>query len=155
MAELYNANMYWIPDISPIHSKFLDGVLGFHPGLAVPAVALCEGWDPRSRKKPETNTKTMDNKVYYVYMLASHRNGTLYTGFTNNLVNRVFTHKNNIVKGFTQEYQVHRLVYYEVFEDREEAIKREKQLKRWYRKWKLELIEKINPNWEDLYNKII
>jgi putative endonuclease len=92
---------------------------------------------------------------YYVYILANHRNGTLYTGFTNNLIGRTFTHKSDIVDGFTKKYQVHRLVYYEVFEDRDAAIKREKQLKRWHRKWKLELIEKINPGWKDLYDQII
>ncbi len=96
----------------------------------------------------------MQEKLYYVYIIASHRNGTLYTGFTNNLIHRTYTHKNDIVKGFTNKYQVHRLVHYEVFEDREEAIKREKLLKKWHRKWKLELIEKNNPDWEDLYDKI-
>ncbi len=96
----------------------------------------------------------MEDKHYYVYILASHRNGTLYTGFTDNLIHRTFVHKNDIVKGFTKKYQVHRLVYYEVFEDKEAAILREKQLKRWHRKWKLELIEKMNPDWEDLYDKI-
>lgn len=96
----------------------------------------------------------MKEAYFYVYILASHRNGTLYTGFTNNLIHRVYTHQNNIVEGFTKKYGVHRLVYYEVFEDKEEAVKREKQLKKWHRKWKLELIEKMNPNWEDLYHKI-
>lgn len=97
----------------------------------------------------------MQEKLYYVYILASHKNGTLYTGFASNLIQRTFTHKNDIVKGFTQKYQVHRLVYYEVFEDRDEALKREKQLKKWHRKWKLELIEKTNPDWKDLYVNII
>ena len=93
-------------------------------------------------------------KQYYVYILASHRNGTLYTGFASNLIQRTFTHKNDIVDGFTKKYQIHRLVYYEVFGDRELAILREKQLKKWRRRWKLELIEKMNPNWDDLYDKI-
>lgn len=94
------------------------------------------------------------SEQYYVYILASHRNGTLYTGFTNNLLQRTWSHKNDIVKSFTKKYQVHRLVYYEVFEDRDEAIKREKQLKKWHRRWKLELIETLNPDWKELYNKI-
>ena len=96
----------------------------------------------------------MEEKLYYVYILASHRNGTLYTGFTSDLIARTWIHKADVVRGFTNKYQVHSLVHYESFEDREDAIKREKQLKKWQRKWKLELIEKDNPNWEDLYNKI-
>lgn len=96
----------------------------------------------------------MQDKQYYVYILASHRNGTLYVGFTDHLIRRIYTHKNDIVQGFTRKYEVHRLVYFEIFEDREEAIKREKQLKKWHRKWKLELIEKTNPDWKDLYDKI-
>ena len=94
------------------------------------------------------------SEQYYVYILASRRNGTLYTGFTHNLIGRTWSHKNNLVQGFTNKYQVHILVYYEVFEDREAALKREKQLKKWQRKWKLELIEKDNPNWKDLYKEI-
>ena len=91
---------------------------------------------------------------YYVYILASHKNGTLYTGFTSDLIGRSWSHKNDVVEGFTKKYQVHRLVYYEVFEDREAAILREKQLKKWHRKWKLELIEGLNPQWKDLYKDI-
>jgi len=96
----------------------------------------------------------MVDKTYYVYILASKRNGTLYTGVTNNLKKRDWEHKHNVVKGFTEEYDVHTLVYYEQHEDIEQAILREKQIKRWKRKWKLELIEKDNPNWEDLYKQI-
>ena len=96
----------------------------------------------------------MEDKHYYVYILASHRNGTLYVGFTIGLIKRCWEHKNDIVKGFTNKYQVHRLVHYEAFGDKEAAVLREKQLKRWNRKWKLELIEKANPDWEDLYDKI-
>ncbi len=91
---------------------------------------------------------------YYVYILASQRNGTLYIGVTNNLRKRIYEHKNDLVEGFTKKYQVHELVYFEETSDIESAIKREKQLKAWKRKWKLELIEKSNPNWDDLYDKL-
>ena len=91
---------------------------------------------------------------YYVYILASQRNGTLYIGVTNDLRKRVYEHKNDLVEGFTKKYQVHKLVYFEETFDIESAIKREKQLKAWKRKWKLELIEKSNPNWDDLYDKL-
>ncbi len=90
------------------------------------------------------------NKTYYVYILASKRNGTLYIGLTNNLEKRVYEHKNNIIEGFTSKYGVHLLVYYEQTNDVNIAIQREKQLKKWNRRWKLELIEKSNPNWNDL-----
>jgi putative endonuclease len=92
---------------------------------------------------------------YYVYILASDRNGTLYVGVTDNLIRRVWEHKNSINKGFTKKYSIHLLVWYEVHQEIEQAIIREKQLKKWNRNWKLELIEKYNPNWDDLYNKII
>ena len=75
-------------------------------------------------------------KQYYVYILASKRNGTLYIGVTSNLKKRVYEHKNNIVKGFTSEYSIYLLVYYEIYEDIKEAILREKRLKKWERKWK-------------------
>lgn len=91
----------------------------------------------------------------YVYILASQKNGTLYTGVTSDLIRRIWEHKNNIVKGFSQRYDVHCLVYYEIHTDIEQAILREKQIKSWKRKWKLELIEKENPNWDDLYEKIL
>lgn len=88
--------------------------------------------------------------MYYVYLLASKRNGTLYIGITNNLIRRVFEHKHNLVEGFTSKYGVHMLVHYEETENIESALQREKQLKKWNRKWKLELIEKVNPEWKDL-----
>ena len=72
----------------------------------------------------------MNDRHYYIYILASHRNGTLYTGFTSDLIGRTWSHKNDVVEGFTNEYQVHRLVHYEVFEDRDAALKREKHLKK-------------------------
>lgn len=87
--------------------------------------------------------------------MASQRNGTLYIGVTNNLQRRVYEHKNNIVRGFTQKYKVHDLVYYEVFDDVNEAIKREKQLKKWNRAWKIKLIEDFNLNWHDLWEEMI
>ena len=90
-------------------------------------------------------------KQYYVYILASKRNGTLYTGMTSDLVKRVWQHKNNMVDGFTKTYHVKLLVYFEVHRHAEEALKREKQIKKWKRIWKLKLIEERNPNWEDLY----
>jgi putative endonuclease len=90
-----------------------------------------------------------------VYLLASKRNGTLYVGVTSDLVKRVWEHRNNLVEGFTQRYGVHQLVWYELHASMDSAIKREKRLKDWKRKWKVQLIESTNPNWEDLYSKII
>ena len=87
----------------------------------------------------------------WVYMLASKRNGTLYTGVTSNLDDRVFQHKHDLIKGFTQRYGVHRLVWFEEHDDIRQAIAREKQIKGWNRAWKLRLIEKLNPDWKDLY----
>ena len=92
---------------------------------------------------------------FYVYILAGEKNGTLYVGITSDLIKRIYEHKNNIVKGFTEKYKVHKLVYYEECNDIYEAIQREKQVKRWYRKWKIELIENFNPEWEDLYYKLL
>jgi putative endonuclease len=89
--------------------------------------------------------------VYYVYILASARNGTLYVGVTNNLVRRVYEHRNGLAEGFTAKYQVHRLVYSEICEDIFEAIAREKRVKRWKRAWKIEMIEKENEDWHDLW----
>ena len=91
----------------------------------------------------------------YVYILANERNGTLYIGVTNDLVRRVFEHRENAAEGFTQRYGVKRLVYYEQFDDIATAIQREKSLKRWNRAWKIELIEQSNPEWDDLYPTII
>ena len=89
-----------------------------------------------------------------VYILASKPKGTLYTGVTSNLLQRVWQHKNNQVKGFTEKYDVKQLVYYEVTEDIVSAITREKQIKKWNRVWKIELIESMNPNWNDLYYEL-
>ncbi len=84
-------------------------------------------------------------KQFYVYILSNKRNGTLYTGVTSNLLKRVYEHKNNLVDGFSKKYCIHRLVWYERHETAESAINREKQIKKWNRKWKLELIDKNNP----------
>jgi len=89
--------------------------------------------------------------TYYVYILASARNGTLYIGITSDLATRIWQHKNKVNKGFTSKYNVCMLVYCELFNDVNEAIKREKRLKEWPRKWKLNLIESVNPEWKDLY----
>ncbi len=97
----------------------------------------------------------MTRKQPCVYIMASKRHGTLYTGVTSDLAARVWQHKNNIAEGFTEKYSVHTLVYYEQYEDMPSAIGREKQLKRWSRRWKLALVEKDNPEWNDLYEEIV
>lgn len=90
-----------------------------------------------------------------VYLLASQRNGTLYIGVTSDLVKRVWEHKQDLVEGFTKKYGVHALVWYEQHADMLAAIAREKALKEWKRAWKLELIEKMNPEWKDLYEGLV
>ena len=90
---------------------------------------------------------------YFVYILASQRNGTLYTGVTNNLFRRVWEHRNNEGVSFTRKHKVHRLVWFEEHGDINRAIYREKRIKRWKRDWKLRLIETENPNWTDLYDE--
>ena len=93
-------------------------------------------------------------KTYFVYILASKRNGTLYIGVTSDLIRRIYQHKKDIIPGFTNKYSVHKLVYYERVDDIRSAIEREKQLKKWSRRWKLELIESANPYWRDLYDEL-
>jgi putative endonuclease len=93
-------------------------------------------------------------KQYFVYILASKRNGTLYIGVTNNLIKRVYEHKTDLVDGFTKKYRVHNLIYYEIYNSIDDAIVREKRLKKWKRQWKTELIEKNNPEWMDLYERL-
>ena len=88
---------------------------------------------------------------YFVYLLASQRHGTLYVGVTGNLVRRIDEHKEDLREGFTKKYGVHQLVWFEEFGLIHDAILREKRIKKWRRAWKLELIEKTNPDWEDLY----
>ena len=97
----------------------------------------------------------MIEKQPTVYILASHRNGTIYTGVTGNLLARMWQHKNDLVEGFTKKYGIHTLVYYEVHEDMRSAINREKHIKKWKRAWKLALIEKQNPTWRDLYDALV
>jgi putative endonuclease len=96
----------------------------------------------------------LKKKVPVVYILANKRNGTLYTGVTSHLIQRIWQHKNNFIEGFTKEYSVHRLVYFELHQTMESAILREKQIKKWKRNWKLKLIEDKNPTWEDLWEQI-
>jgi putative endonuclease len=91
------------------------------------------------------------SRAYYVYILASKKRGTLYIGVTADLLQRVSEHKNGAIDGFTKKYHVHILTYYEEYQYIEDAIHREKQLKRWNRDWKIELIEESNPGWKDLY----
>ena len=102
----------------------------------------------------QSRTMYQSEKIPCVYILASKRNGTLYTGVTSNLMKRVWEHKHNVVKGFTQRYNVHKLVYYEVCPSMGAAIIREKQIKGGSRKKKLALIESMNPLWADLYDKL-
>jgi putative endonuclease len=90
-----------------------------------------------------------------VYILASGRNGTLYTGVTSSLVERVWEHKNDVVEGFTKKYKVHALVWFELHQEMLTAIEREKRIKKWRRSWKVELIEKNNPEWDDLYSTLV
>ena len=94
-------------------------------------------------------------KNMYVYIMTNDRNGTLYVGVTSDLPKRVYEHKNSIMKGFTSKYQLNKLVYYEVFDDELTAIQREKNLKKYNRNWKKDLIESQNPEWVDLYEKIL
>ena len=114
------------------------------PSFVIPAKAGIQEAKGEAMKKQPT-----------VYMLASRKNGTLYTGVTSDLVKRIWEHKNNMVEGFTQRYGVHLLVWYELHASMEAAIQREKRLKGWKRAWKLELIESTNPGWQDLYPTIV
>ena len=94
-------------------------------------------------------------RYYYAYMLASQVYGTLYVGVTNDLIRRIWEHRNDLVDGFTRQYGVHRLGWYEVHEGPYEAITREKQIKKWNRDWKVNLVQRMNPEWKDLYDNII
>lgn len=88
-------------------------------------------------------------------MLANKKDGTLYAGVTSDLIKRVYEHKTNVIKGFTSKYNVHKLVYFEVHSEIYAAITREKQIKKWKRQWKVDLIEENNPKWDDLYKTLI
>ena len=92
--------------------------------------------------------------AFYVYILASRRNGTLYIGMTDNLIQRVWMHRNGALPGFTKQYGVKMLVWYEQHETRACALTRERQMKRWKRLWKIQAIEKTNPQWSDLYETL-
>lgn len=92
--------------------------------------------------------------TYYVYILAGKKNGTLYTGVTNNLLRRVYEHKHKMVDGFTKKYGIDKLVYYITTDSIEWAIQREKQIKAWKRQWKIRIIEELNPEWKDLYYEL-
>lgn len=97
----------------------------------------------------------MNDINYYIYIVANKRNGTLYVGMTNNLVRRINEHKEGKAEGFTKKYNINRLVYYEAWAKPGQAIYREKCLKEWQRAWKIRLIEKDNPNWQDLYSLLL
>jgi len=92
--------------------------------------------------------------AYYVYIICNKRNGTLYTGVTSDLIKRVYEHKHKLVEGFTKQHAIDKLVWYEPHEDIHAAINREKLIKKWKREWKLELVDKSNPRWNDLYDNL-
>ena len=94
-------------------------------------------------------------KQMYVYILSNRKNGSVYIGVTSDLIRRVWEHKNHVVKGFTDKYNIDKLVYFEVWQEELGAIEREKQLKNWHRQWKINLIEKDNPLWNDLYDELL
>lgn len=96
----------------------------------------------------------MNDKKFYVYILTNRMYGTLYVGVTSDLSKRIWEHKNKVVEGFSKKYGLTILVYYEVHENAESAIKREKRLKKWDRKWKIDAIQKQNPEWRDLYEEV-
>jgi putative endonuclease len=104
--------------------------------------------------RPSIPEALMGARIFYVYILANHIGGTLYIGVTNDLVRRVFEHKSSAADSFTKRHDVNRLVYFECFDEIEQAIHREKRLKKWTRAWKISLIEKDNPDWIDLYPQI-
>lgn len=101
-----------------------------------------------------SNTQGSMIRPSYVYILASQRNGTLYVGSTSDIIKRTWEHKNKVISGFTDKYNVHMLVYYETHGLYIEAARREKRFKNWPRQWKINLIEKLNPEWRDLYEEI-
>ena len=94
------------------------------------------------------------NRTFHVYILTNRKDGTLYIGVTNDLLRRIFEHREGAVSGFTKKYNLKRLVYFEAFDDPENATLREKRMKKWEREWKVELIERDNPDWRDLYPDI-
>ncbi|MFC1632936.1 GIY-YIG nuclease family protein [Patescibacteria group bacterium] len=95
------------------------------------------------------------SKIYYVYILGSHKNGVLYTGITSNIHSRLYVHRYGPTSGFSSKYKTYKLFYLEEYEDVGEAIKREKNIKKWYRQWKINLINKNNPEWKDLADELM
>jgi putative endonuclease len=124
----------------------LDRLLSL--ALNLSAVIPGRGLWPAS---PESINLGTARVVYYVYILASRKHGTLYIGLTNDLVHRVYQHKTHAARGFTSRYGIHLLVWFECYDDVLNAIAREKELKKWRREWKINLIERSNPEWVDLY----
>jgi putative endonuclease len=94
-------------------------------------------------------------RQYYIYILTNKKYGTFYTGVTNDLTRRVYEHKNDLIEGFTKKYQTHILVYFEITSSIQEAIRREKQIKAWKRDWKINVIERENPGWNDLFSSLL
>ena len=139
----------WVPTRVP--SRHLQ-VIRVFAGMTI--LKLFSPITTQFRKPVSRKRRKVESKQPAVYILASKRNGTLYIDVTSNLVKRIWEHKNNLVEGFTKRYGVHNLVWYELHENMESAILREKMLKEWKRTWKLELIENSNPNWHDLYDTI-
>jgi putative endonuclease len=111
--------------------------------------------DGRLRAEPGIQKRGENRLSYFVYLLASRKDGTLYLGVTRDLVRRTYEHRTKVAPGFTSRYDIRRLVWFETYDDPATAIAREKQLKKWQRAWKIELIEKENPDWRDLYEKIV
>ncbi|MGI0133814.1 MAG: GIY-YIG nuclease family protein [Candidatus Micrarchaeaceae archaeon] len=103
----------------------------------------------------ESGNPTLRDHRYFVYLLASAPYGTLYVGVTGNLAGRMAEHRESLREGFTKKYGVHQLVWFEEFADIYDAIRREKQIKKWNRSWKIELIEKMNPVWTDLFLQVV
>ena len=114
-------------------------------------------WNDGGKKWNDGNNWNDKNfmKKFYIYILANKYHGTLYIGLTSNLVKRIWEHKNNLAEGFTKKYQIHKLIYFEEYLDSQTALAREKNLKAWKRDWKIELIERQNKNWIDLYKDLI
>jgi putative endonuclease len=110
---------------------------------------------PGRAESANPESRTRRGVPYYVYLLASRKDGTLYLGVTRDLVRRTYEHKHKLVPGFTSRYDINRLVWFEDYDDPRTAIEREKEIKKWRRRWKIELIEKENPGWRDLYTEIL
>jgi len=128
-----------------------------HPrkgALALGRIRRCMARGQSFPRRRESTNHPM-SREYYVYILASKPNGTLYIGMTNNLARRVWEHQQGLLEGFTKKYNVHRLVYCESFPRPRDAIQREKCLKKWNRAWKIRLIESVNPGWEDLSHTVM